>query len=122
MPTIDAAVRPMPTTEDVHELIVFLAANHDVAVADGLKDKAERFHKMLTTAKALSAKASESEVPPSTRLGYVIAPVHGNEKGELEACPVHGPFETKDEARAAAELMDYPQPDRVFIRPLYARR
>ncbi|MFF2053723.1 hypothetical protein ACFVU2_19120 [Leifsonia sp. NPDC058194] len=122
MPTIDAAIRPLPTEEEVHELIVFLAANHDVAVADGLHEKAERFQTMLRTAKALSAKASESEVAPRTRLGYVIAPVHGNEVGELEACPVHGPFETKDEARAAAELMNYSQPDRVFVRPLYAHR
>jgi hypothetical protein len=122
MPTIAPAVRPMPTNEEVHELIMFLAANHDVAVADGLHEKAERFQTMLRTAKALSAKASETEVEPNTRLGYVIAPVHGNEVGELEACPVHGPFETKDEARAAAALMDYSQPDRVFIRPLYARR
>ena len=78
MPTIAPAVRPMPSTEDVHELIVFLAANHDVAVADGLHEKAARFETMLRTAKALSAKASESEAEPRTRIGYVIAPVRGN--------------------------------------------
>jgi hypothetical protein len=121
MTTINPATRPMPTPDEVQELLLFLAANHDVAQADGLREKAERFQTMLRTAKALAAKSTESQVPARTRLGYVIAPLRRNETGDMEPCPVHGPFDTKEAATKEAEQMGYPSPDRVFIRPLYAR-
>lgn len=48
---------PMPTTEEVRELVTFLAANVSVSNIDGNHEKAVRFQALLDTANALVERA-----------------------------------------------------------------
>lgn len=69
MNTIDhaqpAPVASAPTEDDVRDLLAFLAANADVARADGEHKKVEIFSKYQATVRALAAHAER----PDTTVG-----------------------------------------------------
>lgn len=58
MPYI-APTTPMPVARDVHDLLVFLAANADVARADGQHDKERTFQRYQDTVRGLRDRADD---------------------------------------------------------------
>jgi len=53
------SMRALPSVADVRELSSFLAANADVATADGEHVKAAHYRQMIETVKALSDRATD---------------------------------------------------------------
>ncbi|ROR76103.1 hypothetical protein SAMN06295974_3749 [Plantibacter flavus] len=60
MITVTHSGLPMPTPKEVRDLTIFLAANADVADADGDHVKAERFREMRLTVAGLAERAIDT--------------------------------------------------------------
>lgn len=114
---------PMPTKAEILELVTFLAANVSVCEDDGKHEKAERYRALQNTVQALAERvaasaASNTQESPEF---VVVALRRTPHSCGMEPGSTYGPFTTKGEAIKAAEAMDFPSPEWVYIRQLYPR-
>lgn len=100
---------PMPTTQEVHELSLFLAANADVARADGKPDKVAKFEQFQSTLRGLCQRAED--LSAVTRVDIVsdakLQVLHGRDLFDA-GCTL----EVQDAGRTLKIL---PLPDRATV-------